>query len=117
MVTILNKNSSVELWEKYTKLFAKAHADLKAAGIELEGDRFTSLDEYFAHMGDLLVLNKPIYMLLPLDEAPFIINANARTISVPAEFTKCGAVKGDNYCEIATFVIDRYFDFKDLAEA
>ena len=68
-------------------------------------------------MGDLLVLNKPIYMLLPLDEAPFIINANARTISVPAEFTKCGAVKGDNYCEIATFVIDRYFDFKDLAEA
>lgn len=68
-------------------------------------------------MGDLLDLNKPIYMLLPLDEAPFTINANARTISIPAEFAKCGAVKGDNYCEIATFVIDRYFDFKDLAEA
>lgn len=68
-------------------------------------------------MGDLLGLNKPIYMLLPLDEAPFVINANARTISIPAEFAKCGAVKGDNYCEIATFVIDRYFDFKDLAEA
>lgn len=68
-------------------------------------------------MGDLLDLNKPIYMLLPLDEAPFTINANARTISIPADFAKCGAVKGDNYCEIATFVIDRYFDFKDLAEA
>lgn len=84
---------------------------------ELAAGRFTSLDEYFAHMGDLLTLNKPIYMLLPLDEAPFVINANARTISIPADFAKCGAVKGDTYCEIATFVIDRYFDFKDLSEA
>lgn len=68
-------------------------------------------------MGDLLETNKPMYMLLPLDEAPFVVNANARSVSIPAEFAKCGAVKGDNYCEIATFVIDRYFDYKDLAEA
>lgn len=68
-------------------------------------------------MGDLLETNKPVYMLLPLDEAPFVINANARSVTIPAEFAKCGAVKGDNYCEIATFVIDRYFDHKDLAEA
>lgn len=68
-------------------------------------------------MGDLLETNKPMYMLLPLDEAPFAVNANARSVTIPAEFAKCGAVKGDNYCEIATFVIDRYFDYKDLAEA
>lgn len=67
-------------------------------------------------MGDLLQTNNPVYMMLPLDESPFLIHANSREISVPAEFAKCGAIKGDNYCEIATFVVDRYFDFKDLAE-
>ena len=84
---------------------------------ELALGRFDSLDAYFAHMGDLLGTNKPMYMLLPLDEAPFTINANTRTVTIPNEFAKCGAVKGDNYCEIATFTIDRYFDYKDLAEA
>lgn len=68
-------------------------------------------------MGDLLDTGKPMYMLLPLDEAPFTINANTRAVSIPSEFAKCGAVKGDNYCEIATFTVDRYFDYKDLADA
>jgi len=122
MVTILDKNSSVELYEKYTKLFHKAFEDLKEvpgalSSAELAAGRFDGLDSYFAHMGDLIGLQKPMYILLPLDEAPFVINANARTVTIPNEFAKCGAVKGDNFCEIATFTIDRYFDYKDLADA
>ena len=121
MVTILNKDSSIALRDKYSKLFAKAFSELDAMGrlsqAEKEKGRFDSLDAYFAHMGDLLETNKPIYMLLPLDETPFVIDGNTRTITIPKEFSKCGAVKGDNYCEIATFIVDRYFDFKDLAES
>jgi hypothetical protein len=52
---------------------------------------------------------------LPIDEAPFKIDANTRQIEVPADFIRCGGVQSDNYAEIATFTIDRYFDYQDLA--
>ena len=52
--------------------------------------------------------------MLPLDEAPFEIDANARTIKVPEVFNKCAGVQGDNLCEIITFTVDRYFDYVDL---
>ena len=112
MVTILNKDSNVALWDKYSVLFKKANAKLNLTGDE----EIKNLETYFAHMGTLAATGEAIYRLLPLDETPFIINANTRTITIPQEFSKCGAVKGDNFCEVATFVIDRYFDFKDLAD-
>ena len=55
--------------------------------------------------------------MLPIDEAPFEIDANTRTIKVPSDFAKCSGVQSDNYSEIVTFTIDRYFDYKDLDEA
>ena len=112
MVTILNKDSNVALWDKYSVLFRKANAKLNLTG----DDEIKNLETYFANMGTLAATGEAIYRLLPLDETPFIINANTRTIVIPQEFSKCGAVKGDNFCEVATFVIDRYFDFKDLAD-
>jgi hypothetical protein len=59
------------------------------------------------------------FLMLPLDEGTegiFVINANDRTITVPNQFNKCGAVQNDKMCEIAIFTIDRYYDFQDLAE-
>lgn len=67
-------------------------------------------------MGDIAALGDPTYLLVPLDEKPFTIDANTRTITVPSDFSKCGAVRSDNLCEIATFKIARYYDFQDLAD-
>lgn len=104
----------------YSKLFAKAYEDLKDAGkltpAEINNGRFTSLDEYFAHMADLYSLNIN-YIMVPLDEETegvFKINANDRTITIPNQFSKCAAVQSDEMCEIAVFTIDRYYDFQDL---
>lgn len=67
-------------------------------------------------MGDIVSLDEPTYLLIPLDEKPFEIDANSRAITVPSDFVKCGAVRSDNLCEIATFRIARYYDFQDLAD-
>jgi hypothetical protein len=55
--------------------------------------------------------------MLPIDEAPFKINADTREIEVPRDFAQCSGVEADNYAEIITFTVDRYFDYKDLSEA
>lgn len=81
---------------------------------EIAAGYFVSLDNYFAHMGDLLA-SDPMYVMIPTDEEPFVINANTRAISIPANFSKCAGVVGDNMCEIITFTVDRYFDYVDLA--
>ena len=48
-------------------------------------------------------------------EPYFEIDANSRTIAVPADFQKNGiAVVGDDSAEILVFKIDRYFDATDL---
>lgn len=101
--------------------FDKAFAYLKAKGeilnpAELSANKFLSLDSYFAHIQDLIKI-KPSFALIPSDEMPFEIDANSRQIKVPSEFSRCAGVVGDNMCEIATFTIDRYFDYVDLANA
>lgn len=119
MITSFNPENKIQL-ELYTKLFSDAYAELKEANIENLPERgyFATLDEYFAHMGDLISLDDPSrYILLPLDETSegiFTINANDRTIAIPSQFSRCGAVQNDEKCEIAVFTIDRYFDFQDL---
>ena len=119
MITSFNPADKIQ-FEMYSNLFAKAYADLAKAGklteIEIANGRFTSLDEYFAHMSDLYNININ-YIMLPLDEGTeglFKIDANTRTITIPAQFNKCAAVVSDEMCEIAVFTIDRYYDFQDL---
>lgn len=122
MITYFNSENKNQ-FELYTHLFEKAYADLKRdnklTDKELAAGHFTHLDEYFAHMKDLIEIDLN-YIMLPLDdeaEGVFAINANTRTITIPAQFTKCAAVQNDEMCEIVVFSIDRYFDFMDLDRA
>ena len=119
MITKLNKDSSPELWKKYSKLFDEAFNWLNEKDLlsqeEKDEGQFTSLGQYFAHIGDLASSSSSAkYILLPLDETPIEINANTRKIKEPTDFV---TIKNDNQCEIITFVIAKYFDFKDLSEA
>ena len=119
MITMINQDN----WGKYNVLFRKAWTDLlnnkslKPLDVEAAQngkEAFADLAHYFAYIKDLITI-KPLYVMLPIDEAPFEINANTRTITVPNDFSKCSGVQLDNYAEIITFTIDRYFDYKDLA--
>ena len=75
-----------------------------------------SLNEYFSYITILANINPAKYTRLPLDEDFFEIDANARTISVPANFAKNGiSIEGDEIAEILYFRIARYFDMDDLA--
>ena len=111
IITINEKNANL-----YNALFAKAYQALKAANklkpeFENEEGRFLSLDDYFAHMSDLLALDVT-YMMLPLDETTFAINANTRSISTP----KIVTLQNDQIAETVVFTIDRFFDYMDLSE-
>lgn len=76
----------------------------------------STLNDYFSHIGTLYSGTNYKYIMLPLDEEPFEINANARTITVPDNFKRYGiAVQGDNAAEMLFFRVDRYFDAQDLA--
>ena len=112
MITLYKNNYDDPNFQiEYKKLFEKARNALLVQYPDLEP--FTGLDDYFAYIGDLVQLD-PLYAMIPLDEAPFKINANTRSIEVPNAFVKCAGVQNDNLCEIITFIIDRYFDYVDL---
>lgn len=77
-------------------------------------EQITSLDEFFSYIEDLNVINRK-YTILPLDEEPFVIDADTRTITVPKAFKDNGiSVQGDEVAEILYFKINRYFDATDL---
>lgn len=66
-------------------------------------------------MQDLAAFGGKRYLMLPLDEPYFIVNANSREITVPAEFKKNGiSVQGDEIAESLIFKINRFFDYADL---
>ena len=109
MIVSINQNNS----DKYIDLFKEAYELLGLSGNE-EG-RFTSLAEYYGHMADLFATAQYKYVLLPLDEDPFYIDLNTRTINVPLSFSKCASVQSDQLAETIVFVVDRYFDFMDLS--
>lgn len=114
MITLYKNNyADPDFQMEYTKLFEKARNALLKQNPDLELEPFTGLDDYFAHIGDLIQIDT-LYAMIPLDEAPFKINANTRSIEVPSAFVKCAGVQNDNLCEIITFIIDRYFDYVDL---
>lgn len=55
------------------------------------------------------------FLMLPLDEAPFEVNANSRQITIPDNFKKYGvSLHGDQIAETLLFRVDRFFDFNDL---
>lgn len=94
------------------------HADLPSIVID-------SLESYYANIEYIKQLysredgSNAGYLLLtsPADEEYFAIDANARTIAVPASFKKYGVgVYGDHLAEMLVFKIDRYFDYQDLYE-
>lgn len=110
IITMNEKNKAA-----YDALFARAYKALKDKG-QLredcihEDERLHGIEEYFAHMEYLAQLD-PLFVMIPLDEAEFVINANTRSISAP----KITVVQKDNSAEMLIFTIDRYFDFMDLA--
>ncbi len=84
-------------------------------GVETEvPETLTSLEELFEFMR-FITNFAPIYTRLPLDEEPFFIDADKRSIAVPADFSANGvSVQGDEVSEILFFKINRFFDATDL---
>ena len=125
MITMFNNDSKKQtiLFEQawdYLKTIPESDGGLTSADIEAANrygkNTFSDLAHYFAYL-PALIRHKPKFLMMPIDEAPFVINANTREIKVPPEFAKCSGVQSDNYAEIVTFTINRYFDYKDLANA
>lgn len=98
------------------KLFKK-YSDSAVEGYN-PNNHITSLEEYFSYLRTLVNTNsdyKMKYIVLPLDEPHFTIDANTRAIGIPNEFKKNGiAVEGDDLAETIYFEIDRYFDSMDF---
>lgn len=56
------------------------------------------------------------YIRVPFGEDTFSINANNRTITIPASFKTNGiAVAGDHLAEVLYFDVDRFYDLTDLS--
>ena len=114
MIVTINNNNS----DKYLQLFTESYRYLKELDkgyVDIDRDRFASLAEYYSHMADFFDNQKYKYVMLPLDEEPFNIDLNTRTINVPASFNKCASVQSDQLAETIIFTVDRYFDYMDLA--
>ena len=112
---IVNINDSN--FQEYYDIFTEAFNVLKEKGYIDENTNktsFSSLAEYYSHMADLFAISAYKYVMLPLDEEPFIINLNDRSISIPSNFSKCASVQNDQLAETIVFVVDRYFDYMDL---
>ena len=82
MITSQNLNNK----HNYEVLFNKATIALKEkfAGQAEYGDDFkiSTIEEYFCNLKYLYEIDRK-YIMLPLDEEPFDIDANKRTITVP----------------------------------
>lgn len=118
IVTINETNA-----DKYIALFSKAYEALdsvqpseiktdKISQAAKDARRFITLNEYMGHAAELLKLD-PAYLLLPLDEPAFEINADTRTVKA----SKIAVLQNDTNAETIQFVVDRYFDQMDLNEA
>lgn len=81
------------------------------------------VEQYLNRLNELYAIS-PRFVRLPVyedgheDEEIFEIDANARTIKVPASFAKNGVgVVSDELAETLWFRINRYFDLKDFGKA
>lgn len=123
--------------EKYSALYEEAWNALSPEDREDYPDGFACLEQYFTKIGSLAmkhaenvdaVKKQPNrtednvkfksyskFLMLPIEEEYFIINANSRTIDIPNSYAKNGvSVVGDQIAETLLFEIDRYFDYTDL---
>jgi hypothetical protein len=125
MITTANFDLNGELLTKYNQIFTDAWTALVDRNL-LRGDAdktaaangqtaFADLQHYLSYIEQLVRID-PLYLMLPIDEEPFSIDTNTRTINPPKGFGgKCCGVASDNYAEILTFTVDRYFDYQDLS--
>lgn len=105
--------------ELYRSQFEAINQALADSGSEI---RINSLEDYFSNVRTIASLTKKgsdvkgKFLIMPLDEPFFEIDANARTINIPANFKRNGiAVQNDHWAEILYFKVDRYYDYQDLA--
>jgi hypothetical protein len=115
MITKINEKNQAY----YNELFAAAQ--------NVSGKQISSLHDFFDALSDETVRSNPqnYHLFRPFDDGDaktvgneplFIIDANAREISVPAVFQKNGlTVVGDHLAEMIWFRIDRYFDLMDFS--
>lgn len=111
----------------YEARIAQINKALEASG---SSTRITDFESYFGNISEIKKLATNFvgsasgdaasgtpgkFLLMPLDEPLFEIDANKRLINVPVEFNKNGiGVRGDHMAETLYFKIDRYFDHQDL---
>lgn len=106
-------------YNDYQRLFAEINKKLSYVEdkeiIKDIGDYFLALDDIRDHV--LETKSDYHWLILPIDESLFEINANTRAINIPTDFIRNGvAVQGDELAEVIYFSIDRYFDTTDLFE-
>lgn len=77
--------------------------------------KINSLGEYFAVLGVLTKIH-PRFARIPLDESLVSIDTDTRKIIMPKN-NNVYAVKNDHAAETIYFIVDRYFDGMDLAQA
>lgn len=75
----------------------------------------TDPKEYASYLQAIQNSGTTVYTTIPLNEPHFIIDANARKITIPPEFEFL-AVRYDHHAETYYFEIDRYFDNQDLSK-
>lgn len=78
----------------------------------------TTLEEYFCNLKNIYELptgRKDKFLMLPVDEEMFEINADTRVITVPPTYRKAGiGVQGDTIAETLLFKVNRFFDTMDF---
>lgn len=108
----------------YNELFEAADQVLENS----ENETISGLDDYFSRIEEIVsnagvgAINARIrnyekrrFLALPFSEDYFEVDANTRTIKIPASFARNGiSVQGDQVAETLYFKIDRYFDAMDL---
>lgn len=111
MITQVNSTNN----DKYTILFKKV-TDLLHENGELDSDvKIHTLDQYFNKLGAIADIAKKdgnySLLRLPLDEEPFYINLDDRSITIPDAFKKSGlGIKNDEFVETIYFAVDPFFD-------
>ena len=101
---------------KTTNLDSAYNSLFDEVRIKSEGQiNVDNIESYYGRLGDIKLLDNK-FLRLPLDEPLFEIDANTRSINIPAEFRSNGlSVQGDHLAEMVFFKIDRYFDYTDLS--
>ena len=114
MITKITNNKKT-----YFKQFEAINKALERAQSPI---RINSLEDYFSNIRTIASLTKigsnvkGKFLIMPLDELFFEIDANARTIKIPDNFKKNGiGVQNDHWAEILYFKVDRYYDYQDLS--